>query len=115
MTRPDDQGPEERRGATVAQLRDDIDSGRTGDKIGGFDPAASPLGTDDEAAGVRHDPELVEAMRLQERSDQPTGRQNAATPEMQPDGRPPRPSYLAPALLGVAAAVVLAALLLALL
>lgn len=36
---------------TSAQLRDDIDSGRTGDKIGFPDPAASPLGTDAEAGG----------------------------------------------------------------
>ena len=34
-------------------LRADIDSGRTGDKIPVRDPAAAPLGTDDEAAGTR--------------------------------------------------------------
>lgn len=34
-----------------SQLRDDIDSGRTGDKVPYGDPAAAPLGTDDEAAG----------------------------------------------------------------
>jgi hypothetical protein len=34
-------------------LRRDIDSGRTGDKIPVEDPAAAPLGTDDEAAGTR--------------------------------------------------------------
>lgn len=39
---------------TAAQhLRADIDSGRTGDKIPVEDPAAAPLGTDDEAAGTR--------------------------------------------------------------
>lgn len=32
-------------------LRREIDSGRTGDKIAWPDPAAAPLGTDDEAAG----------------------------------------------------------------
>lgn len=37
--------------STTAQLRDDIDSGRTGDKVDWSDPAASPLGTDEEAAG----------------------------------------------------------------
>ena len=36
---------------TTAQLKGDIDSGRTGDKVPVFDPALSPLGTDDEAAG----------------------------------------------------------------
>ena len=35
------------------RLRADIDAGRTGDKIPVGDPAAAPLGTDDEAAGTR--------------------------------------------------------------
>jgi hypothetical protein len=39
-------------GPTTDQLRADIDSGRTGSKISKGDPAASPLGTDDEAAGT---------------------------------------------------------------
>lgn len=34
-----------------AQVRDDIDSGRAGDKIKVSDPAAAPLGTDAEADG----------------------------------------------------------------
>ncbi|WP_207462245.1 hypothetical protein [Azospirillum sp. SYSU D00513] len=34
-------------------LRDAIDKGLTGDKVPAADPAASPLGTDDEAAGTR--------------------------------------------------------------
>lgn len=36
----------------AAQLKHDIDSGKTGDKVDAFDPAAAPLGTDDEAAGT---------------------------------------------------------------
>ena len=36
---------------TIAQLKADVDSGRTGDKVPGFDAGLSPLGTDDEAAG----------------------------------------------------------------
>jgi hypothetical protein len=36
---------------TTAQLKADINSGRTGDKNPVFDPALAPLGTDDEAAG----------------------------------------------------------------
>lgn len=40
------------RGSTTSQLRDDIDSGRTGDKVDWSDPAAAPLGTDAEAAGT---------------------------------------------------------------
>jgi hypothetical protein len=33
------------------QLREQIDRGQTGDKVDFPDPAAAPLGTDDEAAG----------------------------------------------------------------
>jgi hypothetical protein len=36
---------------TTARLRHDIDRGRGGDKVDNIDPAAAPLGTDDEAAG----------------------------------------------------------------
>jgi hypothetical protein len=42
------------------QLRHAIDSGRTGDKVAFPDPAAAPLGTDDEAAGTPPTPEQVE-------------------------------------------------------
>lgn len=37
---------------TVEELRRDIDSGATGEKVGFPDPAAAPLGADDEAAGT---------------------------------------------------------------
>lgn len=46
MARPDP------RPQTTDRLRIDIDRGVTGDKIPGSDPAAAPLGTDDEAAGM---------------------------------------------------------------
>ena len=36
----------------VAQLRAIIDNGETGDKAPAADPAAAPLGTDEEAAGT---------------------------------------------------------------
>lgn len=36
---------------TADRLRHEIDSGRTGDKVDAPDPAAAPLGTDDEASG----------------------------------------------------------------
>jgi hypothetical protein len=55
--------------ATVAQLRQDITSGATGDKVPVLDPAMSPLGTDDEAAGAPPSPELVAAVRRTERTD----------------------------------------------
>lgn len=38
-------------GIRASRLRRRIDTGRTGDKVDHPDPAASPLGTDDEAAG----------------------------------------------------------------
>ena len=50
----------------VAQLKGDIDSGRTGDKIAFPDPGLSPLGTDDEAAGRPASAERVALARRQE-------------------------------------------------
>lgn len=38
--------------ATADQLRDAIDRGRAGDKVPSYDPAAAPLGSDEEAAGT---------------------------------------------------------------
>ena len=40
-----------RKTPTADRLRKDIDRGKSGDKVGFPDPAAAPLGTDDEAAG----------------------------------------------------------------
>jgi hypothetical protein len=53
----------------MAQLRQDIDSGATGDKVPVLDPAMAPLGTDDEAAGVPPSPEMVAAVRQAERAE----------------------------------------------
>ena len=52
---------------TTAQLKGDIDSGRTGDKVGAYDPGLSPLGTDDEAAGTTPEPQRVRMARHFER------------------------------------------------
>lgn len=94
--------------ANWAQLRHDIDSGRTGDKVGGFDPAAAPLGTDEEAGGSPCDPELIARERVMERAGRPnSARANAATPELQPDGRTPRVPLLLPAVAGLLAAAAL--------
>ncbi|MGY6662424.1 MAG: hypothetical protein ACXIVO_08895 [Glycocaulis sp.] len=41
---------------TVDQLRHDIDRGRTHDKVDFPDPAAVPLGSDEEAAGTQVTP-----------------------------------------------------------
>jgi hypothetical protein len=40
-----------KRPPTTDQLRIRIDRGETGDKVAAPDPAAAPLGTDDEAGG----------------------------------------------------------------
>lgn len=55
MSKPDEPGP------TSDRLRHDIDRGRTGDKVDHPDPAAAPLGTDDEAAG---DPATTEQINM---------------------------------------------------
>ena len=51
---------------TSAMLKADIDSGRTGDKVGVLDPGLSSLGTDDEAAGRPPSPFRVALARYQE-------------------------------------------------
>ena len=59
------------------RLRQNIDSGRTGDKVAGLDPAVAPLGADDEAAGTRQPAHEIastghrETMRPHETSDLP--------------------------------------------
>ena len=62
---------------TTAQLKGDIDSGRTGDKVGVFDPALAPLGTDDEAAGAPHSREAIAMARREERGGPAGGGGNA--------------------------------------
>lgn len=52
--------------SNVSQLRHDIDSGRTGDKVPVTDPASAPLGTDDEAAGFPPSPREVDIARRNE-------------------------------------------------
>ena len=62
----------------AARLRDDIDRGRTGDKIGFPDPAAAPPGTDAEAGGASPGSAEVRTARHQE----PGG--SASAPEPRP-------------------------------
>lgn len=59
-----------------APLRGAIDSGQTRDKVMGSDPAASPLGTDDEAAGTPISAQQSDAAMRQE-----TGRGAGVPPE----------------------------------
>jgi len=99
---------------TSSQLRDDINRGRTGDKIAGFDPSAAPLGTDEEAAGTPPSPEeIAEARRQESGHGARSARANAAEPQLSPDGViNRRPSALLWAVgLGVLAAVGAVALL----
>ena len=51
---------------TADRLREDINRGLTGDKVPFRDPAAAPLGTDDEAAGMPPTAEEVELARATE-------------------------------------------------
>jgi hypothetical protein len=53
--------------ATPPELQADIDAGLTADKVDVFDPAAAPLGTDEEAAGQPTQAEQVALARGQER------------------------------------------------
>ena len=95
-----DDGPNGRSGATVAQLKDDIDSNRTGSKVDFSDPGLSPLGTDDEAAGRSPSPERVAQARAEEKK---IGR--IATADDKPATNIPLM-----AMIGVVVAVVIAAI-----
>jgi hypothetical protein len=59
------------------QLRHEIDRGETRDKVAYPDPAAAPLGTDDEAAGTPPSAEAVEMVRREEIE---PGRKGASDP-----------------------------------
>ncbi|MCE6953234.1 hypothetical protein LAZ29_20100 [Cereibacter sphaeroides] len=61
---------------TSARLRHDIDRGRAGDKVPFMDPAAAPLGTDDEAAGTPPTPQQI-AMAREHESRIPAATTNA--------------------------------------
>ena len=51
---------------TTDRLRHDITRGRAGDKVAHPDPAAAPLGTDDEAAGTPPQPREIRLARRYE-------------------------------------------------
>lgn len=99
--------------SSLAVVRGDIQAGITGDKVAGFDPAAAPLETDQEAGGVCLDPEWIARTRAQERAGRPnSARANGATPELQPDGCLHSPQRFGVALAaGAATGAVVAALL----
>jgi hypothetical protein len=69
----------------AAQLRGDIDKGRTGDKAAGVDPAAAPMETDAEAGGAPPSAQEIEqARRLERRDGDPNP--NASHHTKTPDG-----------------------------
>ena len=72
----------------VAQLQADIQHGLTGDKAPGFDPAAAPLGTDEEAGGHPAQPAQVRQARAQAASGAQPARPNASEPSRAPHGGP---------------------------
>jgi hypothetical protein len=62
---------------TTAKLKHDINRGRGGDKVDAIDPAAAPLGTDEEAAGTPPSPAAIEqAYRDEVRSSPVSSEQN---------------------------------------
>lgn len=71
--------------STSEQLRHDIDSGLTGDKAPGFDPAAAPMNADAEAGGAA--PTAAEIAETREAERRPASKQpNAVEPALTPDG-----------------------------
>ncbi|KAA0678837.1 hypothetical protein [Roseomonas genomospecies 6] len=64
--------------ADAQRLRDAIDKGQTGDKIPAADPAAAPLGTDDEAAGTRPPPSTGAVDRAPPDARAPSGHSKGA-------------------------------------
>jgi hypothetical protein len=74
--RPNETDPTTRTPNMAAQhLRASIDRGETGDKVPAADPAASPLGTDDEAAGMRPPPSVAPDQPVPENQRIPPGQQ----------------------------------------
>ena len=67
-------------------LKDAIDSGRTGDKSPGFDPAAAPLGTDDEAGGASPSRFEIEQSIAAETHNPHSGKPNSVEPSITPSG-----------------------------
>ena len=78
-----------RKKATTEQLRDDIDRGRTGDKVNVADPAAAPLGTDEEAAGTPLDGAVIAEVRDRElaRAPRRPGYEADSSADRKPRGR----------------------------
>ena len=72
-------------GLTAPQHQARIDRGEEGDKVPGFDPAAAPLGTDEEAAGT---PTRIRAGRPPSRAKPEPGLTPAPEDSIAPDAAP---------------------------
>lgn len=78
MSRKPDAAPErtgKSQNATMDQLRHQIDSGNAAEKVNYPDPAAAPLGTDEEAAGTRT--QITRDDILKETGGRPSPQRNA--------------------------------------
>jgi hypothetical protein len=83
-------------GVTTERLRKDIDRGQAGSKVDYPDPAAAPLGTDDEAAGTPPTQAQVRSAHQQEVTSSPPKQK-----EQQLDAG----AYIYAAIIGVVVAV----------
>lgn len=91
--------------AALDRLRDRIDRGGSGDKVGFSDPAAAPLGTDAEAGGA---PPTMEQVRRAEAAESGHGTAREAKPrpaDLQSSGRRSGPWIIGLVLVAVAVAV----------
>lgn len=95
---------EERSGtAGAARLRDRIDRGASGDKVAFQDPAAAPLGTDDEAAGTPPSAVQVSTAMQQEAGRSAKADRKRGPADMQGAGSRPRAWLIVTAILALAA------------
>jgi hypothetical protein len=78
------------RALNPAEEKARIDRGETGDKVPGFDPAAAPLGTDEEAAGTHAMPDGMAAVRRPPLRP-PAGQTPAPEDSIAPDADPAKP------------------------
>ena len=91
----------------TAQLQAAIDSGATGDKAAALDPAAAPLGTDEEAAGTPPGPWEVSQAHEAEHS---RAARNTRSPALA-DNTSKRPAAGMGLMIGVVVALLLATVL----
>lgn len=98
-------------GSSGAQVRGDIQSGDSGDKRPGFDPALAPLETDSEAGGQGLDSERAEMARRTQHSMVNNGPDPSFNSAMRPPERAKRrhvQRWVWPAAIAASVAVALA-------